>query len=355
MRARCPVAYSDFLGWSLFAHGDVAEAVRDAATFSSTTKRRAIPNGMDPPEHTVYRQLLDPYFMPERMAAFEPRSRAISLALLKPMLARGQAEFITEFAEPFPHQALCAFMGWPIADWNRVRGWTHGNQEVAFRQDHEAGAVLAREFSAYVTEILDARRAGVAPGDDLMSELLGVAVEGKSLSDEDIVSLLRTWTAGHGTVAAALGIAGLHLATNLDLQERLRREPALIERAIRDILRADGALVSNNRTTTREVDIGGATIHSGARISLMWIAANRDPDVAGDPDDVRLDRDPDDNVLFGAGIHRCLGEPLAMLNMRVALEELLSRTSRIELTSKLVDSRDVYPSNGLRSLPVTLV
>ena len=116
------------------------------------------------------------------------------------------AEFISEFAEPFPHQALCAFVGWPVADWNRVRGWTHGNQEVAFRQDHEAGAVLAHEFAAYVTEILDARRARVGPAEDLMNELLGVVVAGKSLSNEDIVSLLRTWTAGHGTVASALGI-----------------------------------------------------------------------------------------------------------------------------------------------------
>jgi cytochrome P450 len=184
--------------------------------------------------------------------------------------------------------------------------------------------------------------------------LLGAAVGGKSLSNEDIVSLLRTWTAGHGTVAGAMGIAALHLATDLDLQERLRREPALIERAIREILRADGPLVSNNRTATRDVKVGSETIHSGEPISLMWIAANRDPEVVAAPDDVRLDRDAEVNLLFGAGIHRCLGDALAMLNMRVALEELLSRTSRIELTSTLAQPRDVYPSNGLGSLSITL-
>jgi cytochrome P450 len=181
MRARCPVAHSDFLGWSLFTHRDVVEAVRDTVTFSSATKRRAIPNGMDPPEHTVYRQLLNPFFTSERMAAFEPRSREIASALLGPILARGEAEFISEFAGPFPHQALCAFVGWPVADWNRVRGWTHGNQEVAFRQDRAAGAVLAREFSAYVTEILNARRSGVGRADDLMGELLWTVVGGGPL------------------------------------------------------------------------------------------------------------------------------------------------------------------------------
>ena len=354
MRARCPVAHSDFLGWSLFTHRDVVEAVRDTVAFSSATKRRAIPNGMDPPEHTVYRQLLNPFFTSERMAAFEPRSREIASALLGPILARGEAEFISEFAGPFPHQALCAFVGWPVADWNRVRGWTHGNQEAAFRQDREAGAVLAREFSAYVTEILDARRAGVGRADDLMGELLATVVGGEPLSNEDIVSVLRTWTAGHGTVASAAGIAILHLASDLDLQERLRREPALIDRAIREILRADGPLVSNTRTATREMEVAGETIRSGQQISLMWIAANRDPEASPDPDRVRLDRDAKDNLVFGAGIHRCLGEPLAMLNLRVALEELLSATSRIELTSAEAEPREVYPSNGLRSLPINL-
>jgi cytochrome P450 len=102
------------------------------------------------------------------------------------------------------------------------------------------------------------------------------------------------------------------------------------------------------------VELAGRTIGSGQRVSLMWIAANRDPEVVPDPDRVRLDRDAEDNLVFGAGIHRCLGEPLAMLNLRVALEELLSATSRIELTSAEAQPRDVYPSNGLRSLPITL-
>jgi cytochrome P450 len=103
------------------------------------------------------------------------------------------------------------------------------------------------------------------------------------------------------------------------------------------------------------VEVAGKTISSGQRVSLMWIAADRDPEVVPDPDRLRLDRDAEDNLVFGAGIHRCLGEPLAMLNLRVALEELLSRTSRIELTSAEAQPRDVYPSNGLRSLSITLM
>ena len=354
MRARCPVAYSDFLGWSLFAHRDVVEAVRDAATFSSATRRRAIPNGMDPPEHTAYRELIDTFFTAERMAAFEPHSREIAAKLLRPIVARGESEFIREFAEPFPHQALCAFAGWPVADWNCVRGWTHGNQEAAFHQDREAGAAVAREFSAYVTEMLDSRRAADGPVDDLMGRLLTTATGGRPLTDEEIVTVLRTWTAGHGTVASAIGIAVIHLASDPDLQEYLRREPALIDRAIREILRADGPLVANSRTATRDVKFAGRVIHAGQRVSLMWIAADRDPEVFSDPDRLRLDRDPADDLAFGAGIHRCAGEPLAMLEIRVALEELLGATSRIAPIPGGTPRREVYPNNGLQSLPIAL-
>jgi cytochrome P450 len=354
MRARCPAGFSDFLGWSVFRHGDVVKVVGDVATFSSATKRRAIPNGMDPPEHTMYRRMVEPHFAPERMAAFEPRSRQIAVALLAPLLARGEVEFIREFAEPFPHQALCAFVGWPIADWNRVRGWTHGNQDAAFRQDRRAGAAVAREFSAYVTNILDARRAGTGAADDLMGALLATNAGTEPLGNDEIVSLLRTWTAGHGTLASAIGITVLHLARDIGLQDRLRRDPVLIDRAIRELLRADGPLVSNARTATRDVELAGRTIRSGERISLMWIAANRDPEVFKDPDAVDLDREPTDNLLFGTGIHRCLGEPLAMLNMRTAIEELLGRTRRIALQPTGTGPRDVYPSDGVSSLSIVL-
>jgi cytochrome P450 len=244
-------------------------------------------------------------------------------------------------------------MGWPVEDWNRISGWTHGNLEAAFRSDREAGARLAREFAAYVTDILRARRAE-GSSSDLMSHLVHVTVHDDALDDEQIVGLLRTWTAGHGTVAAALGIVIRHLAEDVELQDRLRSEPEVIEPAIWEILRSDGPLVSNTRTATRDVEIGGQAIRAGERISLMWIAANRDPAAFTDPEQVIVDRGVEDNLLFGAGIHRCLGEPLAILNVRVAVEELLEQTARFELVAPSRPSRNVYPSNGLRELPLRL-
>jgi cytochrome P450 len=270
---------------------------------------------------------------------------------LTAIVDRTQIEAIGAFVDPFAHQALCAFMGWPVEDWNRISGWTHGNLEAAFRSDREAGARLAREFAAYVTEILRSRRAE-GSSSDLMSDLVHVTVHDQALDDEQIVGLLRTWTAGHGTVAAALGIVIRYLAEDGEFQSRLRSEPALVEPAIWEILRTDGPLVSNTRTATRDVEVGGQAIRAGERISLMWIAANRDPAAFTDPEDVIVDRGADDNLLFGSGIHRCLGERLAILNLRVAVEELLQHVARFSLVAPSSPPRNVYPSNGLRELPL---
>lgn len=355
MRERCPVAYSEFLGWSLFRHADIEGVLADPETFSSATPRRAIPNGMDPPEHTRYRRALEPFFSAEWLAPIEQRSREIAGEHVQALLGRPDIDFVAEFAQPFSLKTLCAFLGWPAETWERARGWTHGNQQAAFSRDRQAGAALARAFSDYVKGTLQDRRDGKVSGsDDVTTALMGIEIDGGPLSDDGIVSILRTWTAGHGTVAAALGILALHLAENQQMQQQLRDQPELLPAAIDEILRVDGPLVSNRRTTTREVTIGDRRIGAGENLSLIWIAANRDGEVFDNPDAVRIDRDPSKNLVFGAGIHYCLGAPLARLEMRVGLEELLSRTKSIELASDAVPARVTYPSNGLVELMLRL-
>ncbi len=351
MRRSCPVAHSEFLGWSVFRHEDAVAVAHDSLTFSSATKRLAVPNGMDPPMHTLHRDALSPNFGPARMASFEPVARRIASDLLDSVRERGSMEAIGDFANPYAHQAVCAFMGWPVEDWNRVAEWTHGNQEAAFRRDREAGAQLAREFDRYVGEIIEARRADPV-ADDVMTDLVHTSVDGAPLSNERIVSALRTWTAGHGTVAGALGIVIAHLARDAGLQQCLREEPVLVDHAVGEILRSDGPLVSNNRTATRDVETGDRSISAGERVSLIWIAGNRDPAAFENPDTVDLRRPGDASILFGTGIHRCLGEPLARLELRTAVAELLRNLDGIEPASTDVPPRHVYPSNGLAELPV---
>lgn len=355
MRERCPVAHSEFLNWSLFRHGDIAGVLADPKIFSSASKHRAVPNGIDPPEHTRYRNALEPYFTPERMQAFEPKCRKIAADLVQALPANSEFEFIRAFAHPLSLKSQCAFLGWPPEVWERLHGWTDGNQEAALSHDHAAGAALAHQFASYVEEALRVRRdAGAKPGDDLTASLMAINVDGKPLTDDDIVSVLRNWTAGQGTVSAGLGILVAHLAQDPETQAKLRSEPGLLPNAIEEILRSDGPLVANRRTTTREVEIGGRTIGAGEHLTLMWIAADRDPHVFTNPDEVRLDRDNRASYLFGAGIHDCLGAPLARLEMRIALEALLAGTTTIELGDAEAVKRAVYPSNGFQSFSVRL-
>ncbi len=349
MRERCPVAHSAFLGWSLFCHADVTAVLADPQAFSNAARFPVIPNSMDPPIHGPYYEALAQFFDKKQMAGLEPRVREISANLLRPLLAGGETDFIEAFATPFALKTLCALLGWPDQQWKCLAGWIHGNQDAAFNEDPVAGKALAELFAKHVRANLDSHRVSPGQSHDATDALLRTEVDRKTFSDDEIISILRNWAAGHGTVAAGLGILILHLAENPELQDRLRHEPTLIPAAIEEILRADGPLVANRRTTTRELEIQGRTIPKGDIVTLMWIAANRDPRMFEDPDRVKIERDTEASLVWGRGIHLCMGAPLARLEMRVALEEMLACTTCIELVGA-PPQRAVYPGNGLAAL-----
>lgn len=350
MRERCPVAHSEFLGWSVFRHADVNRIVRDHETFSSVSRHLAIPNGMDPPEHARFRDALAPHFSPAAMATLEARCREIGADLIGRMAGSGEADVVSAFAEPFALRTLCAFLGWPDELWECLGGWTHGNQQAAFSRDPAAGRALAKLISEHVKLTLDEHRAAGGASGDVTDALLATEVDGQLLSDDQIVSILRNWIAGEGTVAGGISLLVLALAENPELQQRLRDEPSLIPAAVEELLRADDPLVANRRTTTRAVDIAGRQIPEGEPVTLMWIAANRDPRAFEAPEEIRVERDTSDSLVWGNGIHLCLGAPLARLEMRVALEELLSRTERFRVAGGV--RRSVYPSDGLAEFMV---
>jgi cytochrome P450 len=138
------------------------------------------------------------------------------------------------------------------------------------------------------------------------------------------------------------------------LQKKLRNQPDLLPIAIDEILRINGPLASNRRITTRPVEIGGRTIGAGERITLMWVAANRDERVFEDPDTFRLDRDYSKNLLWGAGIHVCPGAPLAKLEMRLFMKELLARTSELAIVPAKAPTLAIYPASGFDCLPMRI-
>jgi cytochrome P450 len=359
MREGCPVAHSDFMGWSLFRHEDVSRALHDHATFSNAVSRHlSVPNGMDPPEHTEYRRIIEPYFTAERMRAFEPACRQIVVQLVQGALAAVEVELMSELALPFAARVQCAFLGWPARLHDPLVRWARKNASATLAGDREALSEIAREFEGFIDEQLDARsRAGGAePEGDLTAELMHEQVRGRPLSNEEIASIVRNWTAGEiGTIAASVGIVVNFLAQHAQVQQQLRSQRASIPVAIDEILRLHGPLVANRRVTTRAVTIGGRQIGAGERISLNWIAANRDGQVFDEADHFRLDRDPAKNLLYGAGIHVCPGAPLARMELRVVLEELLGRSSAIQPMPGQLPARAIYPSSGFAVVPVRIL
>jgi cytochrome P450 len=357
LRRRCPVAHSEFLGWTLFRHEDVTRALHDHETFSNAVSQHlSVPNGMDPPEHTAYRRIIEPYFAPERMAAFEPVCRRIVVELVRGLPARGEVEFMADVARPFAEQVQCAFLGWPAALHGRLATWTRKNHAATLAQDRQALSEIAREFEELIDDLLETRlRAGTDPKTDLTAALMSEKVWGRPLSNEEVASILRNWTVGEiGTISASVGILAQYLASHCELQTQLRSQPDLLPPAIEEILRIHGPLIANRRVTTRPVEIGDKKIGLGERISLNWISANRDEEVFGEPDSFRLDRDPAKNLLYGAGIHYCPGAPLARLEMQVFLEELLARTQDIAAGPQHSTALAVYPASGFSVLPLRM-
>ena len=357
MRQRCPVARSDYLWWSLFRHADVVRVLHDPAIFSNAASNHlSIPNAMDPPEHTPYRRIIERYFSAERMAAFEPVCQAIADALVAAQPRGAAFDLMAGFAQPFALRIQCAFMGWPDALHAPLREWIGKNHHATRAGDRAAMAQIAVEFDGHIKQQLVVRRdAGERAPDDVTSQLLREHINGRPLSDEEIVSIVRNWTVGElGTIAASVGILVHYLAAHPALQDGLRQQPGDLPDAIDEILRIHAPLIANRRVTTCPVEMGGRQLDAGERLTLIWAAANRDEAVFGDPDAFDPARNREHNLLWGAGVHVCPGAPLARLELRVLMQSLLASTQSIALVSDQAAERAAFPASGYARLPVCL-
>ncbi len=356
MRETCPVAHSDYLGWSLFRHADVLRVLCDHETFSNVVSRHpSVPNGIDPPEHTLYRQMIEPYFAPDRIAAFEPVFRRIARELVDHLAANPSSDVIRDFAEPYAVRIQCGFLGWPQSVHAPLLEWIYRNRAATLARDAEAMAAVALEFDGHIRAQLAVReRAGAGAADDLTTCLLRQTVDGKRLDHAEIVSILRNWTVGElGTIAACVGIILHFLAGRPDIQDRLRRDRGELAPAIDEILRLHGPLISNRRVATRAVTIGGRTLEAGDRIMVMWASANRDGAAFADADAFHPGRDQSRNLLYGAGIHVCPGAQLARMQLNIVLDELLEGLESFSLLPGAAPVRAVYPASGFSSLFLT--
>lgn len=215
-------------------------------------------------------------------------------------------------------------------------------------------SAIAQELQEIIDQQIEIRKKnGAGPEVDITASLMHEEVFGRRLNNEEIASILRNWTVGEiGTISASVGIVVQYLAEHQNLQSRLRNEPLLLSEAIDEMLRLYNPLVANRRVTTRPVEIGGRRIDTGERVTIMWIAANRDHNVFEDPYAFRFGRDHDKNLLYGSGVHACPGAPLARLELRIVLEVLLQRTTAITLIPDKPLVHAVYPASGYSELHV---
>jgi cytochrome P450 len=352
MRRACPVAHSKLLHWSLFRHADVVRALADPATFSNEVSAHlSVPNGIDAPLHTAYRRIIDPYFSAGRMQALEPVCRRLASGLLESLPVDRDVEVMGELAQPFALRAQAAFLDWPAELHQPLREWVRANHAATRARDPAATAAVALEFDRHIRAVLEERRLRPGHGDDVASRLLREQVDGRDLTEAEIVSILRNWTVGElATIAASVGILVYFLARRPDVVRQLRADAGLLPAAIDEILRIHPPLIASRRKTRCPVAIAGTCLDAGERVTLLWASANRDEQVCGDPDEFRLDRDPASNLLYGQGVHVCPGAPLARLELRVLVEELLKRGTLPRLADNPTPSRATYPGSGFTSL-----
>ena len=356
LRERCPVAWSEARQGSVLRHAEVLRVLHEHETFGNAVSAHpAVPNGYDPPQHTAYRRALDPFFAPPRMQRFEPVCRDIVAAMLQQALQLRELDVVREFALPFAVRVQSAFLGWPPLIQDELLDWLRRSREATRSGDRASTAAVAQEFERLVDRMRAARRES-APDQDISAELMHLQVDGRPLDLRELASVLRNWTVGEvGTIAASIGILVHWLATSPDWQQRLRAQTVLLPPAIDEVLRIDGPLAANRRIVRRAVALGGRQFEPGDRLTIHWIAANRDPRAFDEPDSFRIDRDPSPNLLYGAGIHVCPGAPLARLELCVLMEELLARTSAITLAESRPPVRAVHPDAGYAALLVRLV
>lgn len=345
---------------TLRRHADVVGAALDPVTFSSRVSRHLnVPNGFDGAEHARFRALIDRYLAAEVVTGLEPRFRTLAADLVRSLPRDRAVEAVSEIGARYAVRAQSDWLGWPAALEETLLRWMDDNREATRSRQRSRTTAVAERFDGIVGALIAARRsAGDDAPDDVTTSLLGERLDGVPLSDEEIVSILRNWTAGDlGSIAACIGVVVHRLAADADLQGRFRaagRDAAWLEPEIDEILRSDDPFISNRRRATADVEIGGRAVRAGEQVMLDWAAANRDPRVVGDPDAHRPAENAPHNVVFGVGPHACPGRGLATVELRVAIEELLAATGAIELAPGPAPTRETKPYGGYRTVPILL-
>jgi cytochrome P450 len=347
--------------WMLSRAEDVDRALADWRTFSSaqgtlidTDISLLPPNmfNMDPPRHDELRSILARVLTPSRIAALEPQVRSYARGLIEDFAGRGAFDAATEFAQLIPTITMCTLMNLPREDRQKFLQW---NLDTLAGADFTSEAALKAygEMGAYWNEIVAERRHH--RGDDLISQILHTEVEGENLSDEEIggfCSLLHD--AAQNTTMNMITHGVIALGRYPDERRKLKDDPGRWPQAVEELLRYVSPVQGLARCTTRDVTLHGVTIPAGDQVLLLYGSANHDERVYPDPDVLDLDREVKAHWTFGHGIHYCLGNAVARLEVRVALSELVSVVGDWEVDETAIERNQLVPTRGVAHAPVKL-
>jgi hypothetical protein len=368
LRQTCPVARTERRNgaWLLTTYADVTAAAHDIERFSSLEvgvidtgeivdeENNQTPYGLppisaDPPLHTWTRRLLLPWFSHSRVATYEAMTRDLSNRLIDGFVATGSADAAADYAQQIPVRVIARILGVSEDMSDAFTEWVRDLLE--FADDPERLARGQQGLGEYLIAEIASRRD--APGDDLISELIGLTHEGEPLEDGLILGMVAlVLIAGIDTTWSAIGSSLWHLATHPQDAERMVREPALMGTAVEEFLRAYSP-VTMARIVTDDTEFEGCPMRKGDKVLMNFPAANRDPVAFDRADEVVLDRALNRHVAFGSGIHRCAGSNLARMELRVAVEEWLRRVPSFRISADADVAWAGGQVRGPRRLPVS--
>jgi cytochrome P450 len=361
---RCPITHSDAHGgfWFVNGYDAVNASMRDWETFSSRPEKGLtsvvkgrLPRGpidVDPPLQRAYRRILNPYLTPRALADMEPGIRLLSTELIDSFIQDGECDLAEQFARPFPGRMLYRFLlGIDEAEIPKVKAWS---ETVIFDVGHPEEREHSVELlNNWVAELVERRRREPARG-DMVDGIINATVDGQPLEDREIMGcILILIEGGFSTTTDSILSTILRLAQNPELQERLRARPEDIPPSLDEFLRFDPPIPGIPRVVTRDCELAGAKIKAGERVYLNFHAANLDGSEFADADALKMGRSPNRHLSFGLGVHRCVGSSVARMNLRIALEELLSRLGPFHVTAGKSIERIPGPTWGPRTLPLT--
>ncbi|MFF4160091.1 cytochrome P450 [Streptomyces sp. NPDC001678] len=309
---------------------------------------------LEPPDHTRIRRLVSQAFTPRTVERLAPVVRRLARELVDGLLAEGGGDLMTTLAEPLPVAVIAETLGIPAADRGLLRPWSAdicGMYELNPGEETARRAVRASaEFSAYLRSLIAARRAD--PGDDLISALIVAHDEGDRLTEQEMVSTcVLLLNAGHEATVNTTGNGWWTLFRHPEQLAALHADHGLLPGAIEELMRYDTPLQLFERWVLDDIEIGGTLVPRGSEVALLLGSANRDPARFPAPDRLDLTRADNPHLSFGAGIHYCLGAPLARLELAASFGELLRRAPKLRLVAE-PEWRTGFVIRGLRELLV---